>query len=73
MPEIVGANVWNFADFQVEHRKDAVPHINNKGLVSSKRKKKDAYYLYQAILNKTPFVGITSKAWTKRSGIADNK
>ena len=73
MPEIVGANVWNYADFQVEHRKDAVPHINNKGLVSSKRKKKDAYYLYQAILNKTPFVGITSKAWTKRSGVADSE
>ena len=71
IPEIVGANVWNFADFQVEHRKDAVPHINNKGLVSANRKKKDAYYLYQAILNKTPFVGITSKAWKKRSGIAD--
>ncbi len=73
IPEIVGANVWNFADFQVEHRKDAVPHINNKGLVSSERKKKDAYYLYQAILNKTPFVAITSKAWTKRAGIADNE
>ena len=71
MPDIVGANVWNYADFQVEHRKDAVPHINNKGLVSSKRIKKDAYYLYQAILNKTPFIGITSKEWKKRAGIAD--
>ena len=71
MPEIVGANVWNYADFQVEHRKDAVPHINNKGLVSADRKKKDAYYLYRALLNNTPFVGITSKAWTKRSGVAD--
>ena len=71
MPEIVGANVWNYADFQVEHRKDAVPHINNKGLVSAKREKKDAYYLYKAVLNKSPFVTITSKAWKKRSGIAD--
>tara|TARA_R110002051_G_scaffold318695_1_gene401393 strand:- start:40906 stop:43500 length:2595 start_codon:yes stop_codon:yes gene_type:complete len=71
LPEIVGANVWNYADFQVEHRKDAVPHINNKGLVSAKREKKDAYYLYKAILNKTPFIAITSKAWQKRAGIAD--
>ncbi|RCS26683.1 hypothetical protein DUT90_13140 [Polaribacter sp. WD7] len=71
MPQIVGANVWNFADFQVEHRKDAVPHINSKGLVSSTRKKKDAYYLYQAILNKTPFITIPSKAWEKRAGVAD--
>ena len=71
IPEIVGANVWNYADFQVEHRKDAVPHINNKGLVSAEREKKDAYYLYQALLNKKPFLAIASKSWNKRSGIAD--
>jgi beta-galactosidase len=71
IPEIVGANVWNYADFQVEHRKDAVPHINNKGLVSSSREKKDAYYLYQALLKKTPFLAIASKGWTKRAGIED--
>ncbi|WP_248722399.1 glycoside hydrolase family 2 TIM barrel-domain containing protein [Seonamhaeicola sp. ML3] len=73
MPEISGANVWNYADFQVEHRKDAVPHINNKGLVSATRKKKDVYYLYQAILKETPFLAIASKSWNKRSGIADVK
>ena len=71
IPEIVGANVWNYADFQVEHRKDAVPHINNKGLVSASREKKDAYYLYQALLKKTPFLAIASKGWTKRAGIED--
>ena len=71
IPEIVGANVWNYADFQVEHRKDAVPHINNKGLVTADRKKKDAYYLYQALLNDTPFIAIASKGWKKRAGIAD--
>lgn len=73
MPEIVGANIWNYADFQVEHRVDAVPHINNKGILSVDRKKKDAYYLYQAILNKTPFLAIASKGWTNRAGIADNE
>jgi len=71
IPEIVGANVWNYADFQVEHRKDAVPHINNKGLVSVSREKKDAYYLYQALLKKTPFLAIASKGWNKRAGIAE--
>ncbi|WP_298878654.1 glycoside hydrolase family 2 TIM barrel-domain containing protein [uncultured Polaribacter sp.] len=71
IPEIVGANVWNYADFQVEHRKDAVPHINNKGLVSASREKKDTYYLYQALLSKKPFVAIASKNWDKRAGIAD--
>jgi len=73
IPEIVGANVWNYADFQVEHRKDAVPHINNKGLVSATREKKDAYYLYQALLKKTPFLAIASKGWTNRSGIEDSE
>ncbi|GGD27417.1 glycoside hydrolase family 2 TIM barrel-domain containing protein [Hyunsoonleella pacifica] len=73
MPEIVGANVWNYADFQVEHRKDAVPHINSKGLVSATREKKDAYYLYQALLKKTPFLAIASKSWKNRSGIADSE
>lgn len=73
MPEIVGANVWNYADFQVEHRKDAVPHINNKGLVTANRKKKDAYYLYKALLGKNPFLAIASKAWKNRSGIADSE
>ncbi|GAL67213.1 beta-galactosidase [Jejuia pallidilutea] len=73
IPEIVGANVWNYADFQVEHRKDAVPHINSKGLVSAKREKKDVYYLYQALLKNTPFLAISSKSWNKRSGIADAK
>ena len=64
-PVIVGAYFWNYCDFQVEHRKDAVPHINNKGLVSADRKKKDAYYLYQALLSKTPFLAIASKSWNK--------
>ncbi|WP_159951710.1 glycoside hydrolase family 2 TIM barrel-domain containing protein [Polaribacter septentrionalilitoris] len=73
MPEIVGANVWNYADFQVEHRRDAVPHINSKGLVSATREKKDVYYLYQALLKKTPFLAISSKGWNKRSGISDVK
>ncbi|WP_397445700.1 glycoside hydrolase family 2 TIM barrel-domain containing protein [Polaribacter sp. R77954] len=73
IPEIVGANVWNYADFQVEHRKDAVPHINNKGLVSASREKKDTYYLYQALLKKTPFLAIASKGWHKRAGIEDTE
>ncbi|NJX14553.1 glycoside hydrolase family 2 TIM barrel-domain containing protein [Tamlana crocina] len=73
IPEIVGANVWNYADFQVEHRIDAVPHINNKGIVSAEREKKDAYYLYQALLKKTPFLAISSKGWNKRSGVEDNE
>ncbi|MCB0587736.1 MAG: beta galactosidase jelly roll domain-containing protein, partial [Phaeodactylibacter sp.] len=31
-PYIMGGAVWNFADFGSEGRKDAVPHINSKGI-----------------------------------------
>lgn len=71
-PYILGSNVWNFADFYSEFRGDAVPHVNNKGLVGLDRKPKDTYYLYQAILQKDPIVKIASKGWNLRSGTPAN-
>lgn len=68
VPYILGSNVWNFADFYSEFRGDAVPHVNNKGLVGLDRKPKDTYYLYQAILRKDPIVTIASKGWSLRAG-----
>lgn len=47
---IAGSAVWNMFDFGSEARKDAVPHINNKGLCSFDRKPKAPYYLYQKYL-----------------------
>ena len=70
---IAGANVWNYADFSSELRKDAVPHINNKGLVTYDRRPKDSYYYYQARLLDEPVVVIPSKLWVTRAGIAHSE
>lgn len=67
-PFIAGSNVWNLNDFYAEPRVDAVPHVNNKGLVSLDRVPKDGYRLYQANLLKTPVVWIGGRTWTIREG-----
>ena len=37
-----------------------MPHVNNKGLVSTDRERKDGYYLYQAYLKELPVLHIAS-------------
>ncbi|MFL9482517.1 glycoside hydrolase family 2 TIM barrel-domain containing protein [Chitinophagaceae bacterium LWZ2-11] len=69
---VAGAVVWNLADFNSETREETMPHINNKGLLTWDRIPKDPYYLYQAMLLKTPFIKITSSGWTQRGGVADS-
>ena len=63
---IVGAMVWNLNDFYSEARRNAMPHVNNKGLVSTDRERKDGYYLYQAYLKEAPVLHIASKSWKNR-------
>lgn len=71
---IVGSTVWNYNDFFSEGRRDAVPHVNNKGLVGTDRVRKDLYFYYQALLKKEPIVHIVTKPWTTRAGAsADGK
>nr|GFD52779.1 hypothetical protein [Tanacetum cinerariifolium] len=48
----------------------ATPHINDKSLLTGDRRPKDAYFLYQAHLLKTPFLRIGSRGWTLRAGRA---
>ncbi|WP_457063499.1 glycoside hydrolase family 2 TIM barrel-domain containing protein [Hymenobacter sp. UYAg731] len=69
-PFVAGATVWNLAEFNSESRQEAVPHTNNKSLLTADRQPKDAYLFYQAHLLKTPFVRIGSRAWILRSGLA---
>ena len=58
---VVGMSAWNFADFGSEFRGDAIPHVNQKGLVQYDRSPKDVYYWYKAILNTNdPFVYIAA-------------
>ena len=66
---IIGANVWNYADFHSEARTDGIPHINNKGLVELNREKKDAYRLHKAAYSTDLYVEIGGKAWRNRGGV----
>ena len=69
-PFVAGSTVWNLAEFNSETRQEAVPHINNKSLLTADRRPKDAYFLYQANLLKTPFLKIGSRGWALRAGVA---
>lgn len=56
-PFMTGMTAWNFADFGSEFRGDAIPHVNQKGLVTYDRKPKDIYYWYKSVLDKSdPFI-----------------
>ncbi len=70
-PFVAVSMVWNFADFNSETRVDAVPNINNKGLLAWDRIPKDTYFLYHAYLHKKPYIKIASSDWKLRSGIED--
>lgn len=69
---VVGGTVWNFIDFNSEGRGDALPHINEKGLVTSDRQPKMSYYYYQTVLSSVPVACIPSKLWTARGGREDD-
>jgi len=43
-PFVLGMTAWNFADFGSEFRGDAIPHVNQKGLVNFNRSPKNIYY-----------------------------
>ena len=66
---IAGSSMWNLNDFYAEPRIDAVPHVNNKGVVGLNREKKDTYLYYQAMLTDKPYVMIGNRAWKARGGV----
>lgn len=70
-PYIAGATVWNLIDFSSERRIDATPHLNNKGLATSDRTPKDAYYFYQAALRNNPVLKIAERGWRDRVDYSD--
>jgi len=69
MPWLVGTAVWNLNDFYAEPRIDAVPHVNNKGLVGLDRVKKNGYLLYQCYLSKEAYIMIGDRDWALRGGV----
>lgn len=68
---VVGGTWWNLVDFNSEFRNDVIPHINEKGLLTSDRRKKASYYYLKAFLCNKPFVSIPTKEWENRGGIED--
>jgi len=68
MPWLTGFNWWAFADFGSAGRGNSITHVNQKGLVTFKRKPKDAFYLWKSRFTQDPVLRIQSSAWTERYG-----
>ncbi|MFK8163087.1 MAG: glycoside hydrolase family 2 TIM barrel-domain containing protein [Lewinella sp.] len=65
---------WAFKDFGTPLRpENAIPYLNQKGLVDRSGKPKDAYYVYKSYWGKEPFTYIESHTWKERSGPAGKK
>jgi len=63
---------WAFKDFGTPLRpENAIPYINQKGLVDRAGQPKDAYYVFKSYWAKEPFAYIESHTWTDRSGPKD--
>ncbi|MEM9823421.1 MAG: glycoside hydrolase family 2 TIM barrel-domain containing protein [Bacteroidota bacterium] len=60
---------WAFKDFGTPLRpENAIPYLNQKGLVDRSGKPKDAYYVFKSYWSKKPFTYIESHTWTERRG-----
>lgn len=70
-PFIAGSSLWNLNDFYSESRVDAVPHVNNKGVVGLNREKKDVYWFYKTALSHRPILVIGNREWKSRGGVVN--
>ncbi len=60
---------WAFKDFGTPLRpENAIPYLNQKGLVDREGKPKDAYYVFKSYWSDDPFAYIESHTWKERSG-----
>jgi beta-galactosidase len=73
MDFLAGFAAWNFADFGSERRKDAIPHVNQKGLVNFDRSEKNVAFLYRAYFSDKPVLHIALQDFTQQGGIEDEK
>ena len=69
-PTFIGNAQWAFKDFGTPLRpENAIPYMNQKGLVDRDNNPKDAFYVFKSYWNKTdPFTYIESHTWTERQG-----
>jgi beta-galactosidase len=71
-PWIAGMSIWTLADFQRNSIGDTMKHINNKGMLSGDRERKDTFYLYKAYWNPEPMVRIAEHDWSQRVAVCEN-
>ncbi len=65
----VGNAQWAFKDFGTPLRpENAIPYMNQKGLVDRNGNPKDAYYVFKSYWSDDPFVYIESHTWKERQG-----
>ncbi|WP_203258528.1 glycoside hydrolase family 2 protein [Hyunsoonleella ulvae] len=65
----VGNVQWAFKDFGTPLRpENAIPYMNQKGLVDRTGTPKDAFYVFKSYWGETPFTYIESHTWTERQG-----
>ncbi|WP_299118775.1 glycoside hydrolase family 2 TIM barrel-domain containing protein [uncultured Winogradskyella sp.] len=69
----IGNAQWAFKDFGTPLRpENAIPYMNQKGLVDRDNNPKDAFYVFKSYWNTTdPFTYIESHTWTERQGPKD--
>ncbi|MEM7485503.1 MAG: DUF4982 domain-containing protein [Bacteroidota bacterium] len=63
---------WAFKDFGTPLRpENAIPYINQKGVVDRSGRPKDAYFVFKSHWSEDPFAYIESHTWTERQGEED--
>tara|TARA_R110000868_G_scaffold228775_4_gene481714 strand:- start:1263 stop:3686 length:2424 start_codon:yes stop_codon:yes gene_type:complete len=68
----VGNVQWAFKDFGTPLRpENAIPYMNQKGLVDRNGNPKDAFYVFKSYWSNEPFTYIESHTWTEREGQKD--
>ena len=68
-PTFVGNIQWAFKDFGTPLRpENAIPYMNQKGLVDREGNPKDAFYVFKSYWSNEPFTYIESHTWTERQG-----
>ena len=70
--DFTGNAQWAFKDFGTPLRpENAIPYLNQKGLVDRAGNPKDAYYVFKSYWSDDPFTYIESHTWTERRGPKD--
>ena len=72
-PFVAGSSLWNLNDFYSESRVDAVPHVNNKGILGLDREVKDTYLFYKTALTRRPILAIGNREWKARGGVVNTE